>query len=198
MQNGKEKVKELREKTGAGMMACKDALRESEGNIEKAIEILRCKGIASAEKKQMREAREGQIESYIHTGGKLGVLVEVNCETDFVAKCDDFKYLCREIAMQIAALSPRYVAKEDVEEEVLLKEKDIYKTQLGNVGKPEKIIEKIIEGKLQKFYEQVCLLEQPYIREEKKKVKEVIAEVVGKIGENIKVKKFVRFKIGEC
>lgn len=198
MQNAIEKVKELREKTGAGMMACKDAIQESEGNIEKAIEILRKKGIASAEKKQIRETTQGQIESYIHAGGKLGVLVEVNCETDFVAKCDDFKNLCKEIAMQIAASSPRYVEKVDVEEETLLKEKDIYKTQLLKEGKPEKIIEKIIEGKLQKFYEENCLLEQPYIREEKKKVKEVIAEAVGKIGENIKVKKFVRFKIGEC
>ncbi len=198
MQNVIEKVKELREKTGAGMMACKDALQESEGNIEKAIENLRKKGIASAEKKQIRETTQGQIESYIHAGGKLGVLVEVNCETDFVAKCDDFKNLCKEIAMQIAASSPQYVSKEDIEEETLSKEKDIYKTQLLKEGKPEKIIEKIIEGKLQKFYEQVCLLEQPYIREEKKKLQEIIKEAVGKIGENIKVKRFVRFKIGEC
>lgn len=192
-----DKIKKLREKTGVGMMACKEALQEACGDMEKAIEILRKKGQATAEKKATRETNQGRIESYIHPGDKLGVLVEVNCETDFVAKCDDFKTLCREIAMQIAASSPQYISKEDVPEEVILKEKEIYKEQLLREGKPEKIIDKIIEGKLQKFYDYVCLLEQPYIREEKRKVKDIISDLVGKVGENIKVKRFVRFKVGE-
>lgn len=197
MEISSEKIKELREKTGVGVMSCKEALAESSGDIEKAVEILRKKGIASAEKKAHRETNQGAIEAYIHSGAKLGVLVEVNCESDFVAKSDDFKLLCKEIAMQIAASNPLYISKEDIPEDVILREKEIYREQLLKEKKPEKIIDKIIEGKLQKFYDAICLLEQPYIREEKKKVKDIIAEVIAKIGENIKVKRMARFKIGE-
>ncbi|MCX7770615.1 MAG: translation elongation factor Ts [Proteobacteria bacterium] len=192
-----EMVKELREKTGAGMMECKKALEASNGDMEKAIVFLRERGMAAAQKKASRAANEGLIASYIHAGGKIGVLVEVNCETDFVARNDDFKELAKDIAMQIAAVKPLYVKREDVPEDVLAKEKEIYLTQAKNSGKPEKVWDKIVEGKLESFYQEVCLYEQPFIKDPKMKIKDLIAQAVGKIGENIQVKRFVRFQIGE-
>ncbi len=190
-------VKELRDKTGAGFMDCKKALQEANGDIEKAIDILKKKGIAKAAKKASRTASDGLIASYIHHGGKIGVLVEVNCETDFVAKTDDFKTLVNEIAMQIAAANPLYVKREDIPEDVLQREKEIYKAQALESGKPEKIVDKIVEGKIQKYYKEVCLLEQPYIRDDEKTVQDLINEAIAKLGENIVVRRFVRFVLGE-
>lgn len=192
-----EQVKELREKTGAGMMECKKALEASNGDMEKAIVYLRERGVAAAQKKATRVAKEGLIGSYIHAGGKIGVLVEVNCETDFVARNDDFKELVKDIAMQIAAVKPLYVKREDIPQEVLEKEKEIYLTQAKNSGKPEKVWDKIVEGKLESFYQEVCLYDQPFIKEQKMKVKDLITQAVGKIGENIQVRRFVRFQLGE-
>jgi len=192
-----EMVKELREKTGAGMMECKKALEATNGDMEKAILFLRERGMAAAQKKASRTAKEGLIASYIHAGGKIGVLVEVNCETDFVARNDDFKELVKDIAMQIAAVKPLYVKREDVPEDVLAKEKEIYLTQAKNSGKPEKVWDKIVEGKLESYYQEVCLYEQPFIKDPKIKIKDLIAQAVGKIGENIQVKRFVRFQLGE-
>ena len=189
-------VKELRERTGAGMMECKKALQEAGGDMEKAMEILRKKGIAKAEKKASRATKEGIIGSYIHMGGKIGVLVEVNCETDFVARTDEFQNLVKDIAMQIAAMNPKYVSKEDVPEEVIEKEKTIYREQALASGKPEHVVDKIVEGKLNKFFEEVCLLEQDFIKDDSKKVKDVITEVIAKLGENIRVARFVRFQVG--
>ncbi len=190
-------VKELRERTGAGMMACKKALQETDGDIEKAVDKLREMGLASAAKKAGREANEGKIASYIHAGGKIGVLVEVNCETDFVANTDDFNQLCKDIAMHIAAAAPLYVKKEDVPEEELNKEKEIMKEQLRQQGKPENILDKIVEGKIEKYYEEVCLLEQPFIKDSEIKIKDLIQNTIAKLGENIVVRRFARFKIGE-
>lgn len=192
-----EMVKELREKTGAGMMECKKALEATNGDMEKAILFLRERGMAAAQKKASRVAKEGLIASYIHAGGKIGVLVEVNCETDFVARNEDFKELVKDIAMQIAAVKPLYVKREDVPEDVLAKEKEIYLTQAKNSGKPEKVWDKIVEGKLESYYQEVCLYEQPFIKDPKLKIKDLIAQAVGKIGENIQVKRFVRFQLGE-
>lgn len=192
-----EMVKELREKTGAGMMECKKALQATNGDMEKAILFLRERGMAAAQKKASRTAKEGLIASYIHAGGKIGVLVEVNCETDFVARNDDFKELVKDIAMQIAAVKPLYVKREDVPEDVLAKEKEIYLSQAKNSGKPEKVWDKIVEGKLESYYQEVCLYEQPFIKDPKIKIKDLIAQAVGKIGENIRVKRFVRFQLGE-
>lgn len=192
-----EMVKELREKTGAGMMECKKALEATNGDMEKAILFLRERGMAAAQKKASRTAKEGLIASYIHAGGKIGVLVEINCETDFVARNDDFKELAKDIAMQIAAVKPLYVKREDVPEDVLAKEKEIYLTQAKNSGKPEKVWDKIVEGKLESYYQEVCLYEQPFIKDPKIKIKDLIAQAVGKIGENIQVKRFVRFQLGE-
>ncbi len=189
-------VKELRERTGAGMMDCKKALEEAGGDMEKAMEILKKKGIAKAEKKAAREAKEGIIGSYIHMGGKIGVLVEVNCETDFVARTDEFQQLVKDIAMQIAAMSPKYISVEDVPQEVVEKEKAIYREQALAAGKPEKVVDRIVEGKLQKFFEEVCLLEQRFIKDDSKKVKDVITEAIAKLGENIRVSRFVRFQVG--
>ncbi len=189
-------VKELREKTGAGIMDCKRALQEAGGDMEKALDILKKKGIAKAEKKATREAKEGLIGSYIHMGGKIGVLVEVNCETDFVARTQEFQQLVKDIAMQIAAMSPLYVSKEDVPQEVIEREKAIYREQALKAGKPEHVVEKIVEGKLNKFFEDICLLEQPFIRDDSKKVKDLITEAIAKLGENIKVSRFVRFQVG--
>ncbi|WP_022669575.1 translation elongation factor Ts [Hippea alviniae] len=190
-------VKELRERTGAGMMACKKALQETDGDIEKAIDKLREMGLASAAKKAGREANEGKITSYIHAGGKIGVLVEVNCETDFVANTDDFNQLCKDIAMHIAAAAPLYVKREDIPEEELNKEKEIMKEQLRQQGKPENILDKIVEGKIEKYYEEVCLLEQPFIKDSEVKIKDLIQNAIAKLGENIVVRRFARFKIGE-
>ncbi len=189
-------IKKLREKTNAGVVDCKKALRESGGDIEKAIEILRKQGAALASKKVGRLATEGRIESYIHLGGKIGVLVEVNCESDFVARNDDFKAFVKDIAMQVAASSPLYVKREDVAESAIKKETDIIKAQ-AFVGKPASAIEKIVEGKLIKFYEEVCLLEQPFIKDPSMKVKDILTSMIAKIGENILIRRFVRFQVGE-
>jgi len=192
-----EMVKELREKTGAGMMECKKALEASNGDMEKAILYLRERGMAAAQKKASRVAKEGLITSYIHAGGKIGVLVEINCETDFVARNDEFKELAKDIAMQIAAAKPLYVKKEDVPQEVIEKEKEIYLAQAKASGKPEKVWDKIVEGKLESFFQEVCLYEQPFIKDSKLRIKDLIAQAVGKIGENIQVKRFVRYQLGE-
>ncbi|MGQ9561385.1 MAG: translation elongation factor Ts [Candidatus Oleimicrobiaceae bacterium] len=190
-------VKALREKTGAGFMDCKKALAEANGDVDKAIEVLRKKGIATAQKKAGREAREGVIESYIHPGSRLGVLLEVNCETDFVAKTDQFKTLARDLAMQVAAANPRVVRREDLPAEVIDKELDIYRTQARNEGKPEPVVERIAQGKLEKFYQEVCLLEQSFIRDPNKSVNDLLTEYIAKLGENIVVRRFVRFQLGE-
>jgi elongation factor Ts len=190
-------VKELREKTGAPMGDCKNALVEAKGDIEGAIVVLRKKGVATAAKKATRTTSEGSVASYIHAGGKIGVLVEVNCESDFVARTDDFKNLVHDIAMHIAATDPRFIRKEDVTPEAYEKEKDIYRAQAVQTGKPAPVIEKIVEGKMTKFYEEVCLYEQPFIKEQTITVSQLIASVIGKLGENISVKRFARFKVGD-
>lgn len=190
-------VKELREETGVGIMDCKKALVKADGDIEKAKKILREEGIAKAEKKADRATKNGRIESYIHMGGRIGVLVQVNCETDFVAKNEEFIKLTKELAMQIAASNPDYISIEDIPEDVLAKEREILRNLTLKEGKPEKIVDKIVEGRLKKFYEQVCLLEQPYIRDDKMKVKDLIKQTIAKIGENIKVVRFARFSLGD-
>lgn len=187
-------IKVLREKTNAGVVACKKALREADGNVDKAIEILRKQGVAMATKKGGRAAKEGRIESYIH-GGKIGVLVEVNCETDFVARNDDFKTFVKDIAMQVAASNPLYVKKEDVSESAIKKETEIIKAQL--TGKPAQAAEKIIEGKLTKFFQEVCLVEQPFIKDQSMTVKDILASMIAKIGENVIIRRFVRYQVGE-
>jgi elongation factor Ts len=192
-----EKVKELRERTGIGMMECKAALGECGCDMDKAIEILRKKGHARAEAKSSRAAKEGMIGSYIHMNGRIGVLIEVNCESDFVARNCEFQELVKELAMQIAAAKPRYIASTDVPEDVVAKEKEIIKAQLGDMKKPPEIMEKIVVGKLGKFFEEICLLDQPYIRDDKLKVRDLLTQLVAKIGENIKVGRFARFEIGQ-
>jgi len=190
-------VKDLREKTGAGMMDCKNALVEAKGDTEQAIVILRKKGLASAQKKAARVAAEGMIGHYIHAGGKLGVLVEVNCETDFAARSDEFQILVKDIAMHIAAQNPLYVRREDVPGEVLEKEKEIYKDQARSAGKPANIVDKIAEGKLESYYEMACLYDQKFVKDPNVTVKDLINNLVAKIGENIQVRRFARFKTGE-
>lgn len=190
-----ELVKRLREKTKAGFQDCKIALDEADGDIEKAIVILRKKGVDVARKKTGRITKEGVIGGYLHMSNKLGVLVEINCETDFVARNDDFKSFAKEIAMQVAASNPRYISVEDIPEDVIKKEKEILKE--GIKGKPPHIIDKIVEGKLKKFYEEVCLLEQPLIKDPKRKVKELLSDLILKIGENIVIRRFIRFQVGE-
>jgi elongation factor Ts len=190
-------VKDLREKSGAGMMDCKKALQESDGDLEKSIELLRKKGIAAAEKRADRAANEGRIESYIHPGSKLGVLVEINCETDFVAKTDNFKNFAHDIAMHVAASSPRFIKREDVDQKSIDKEMEIYKDQAKDQGKPEAIIEKIAAGKLDKFYSEVCLLEQPFVKDPNISIKDLLTDTIAKLGENITINKFSRLKIGE-
>jgi elongation factor Ts len=190
-------VKKLREKTGAGIMDCKKALEKSGGDIDKAIDYLREQGITAATKKASRIAKEGMIYSYIHPGDKLGVLLELNCETDFVARTEDFKLLAKDIAMQIAATNPLVAARSDLSPEILEKEKEIYRTQAINEGKPEKIIDRIIEGKLEKYFQEVCLLEQPFVKDQDRTVKDRINETLAKLGENISVKRFVRFRLGD-
>ena len=190
-------VKTLREMTGAGILDCKKALQETGGNLEEAVELLRKKGIAKAAKKAGRETKEGLIHAYIHAGGRVGVLLELNCETDFVARNDLFKELANEIALQIAAMKPKYVSREDVPKDVLEKEGEIIREAALAEGKPPHIAEKIAEGKLEKFFKEVCLLEQPYIRDDKKTIEELIKEYIAKIGENIKVSRFCRYEIGE-
>lgn len=190
-----DSIKRLREKTSAGVVDCKKALKESNGDIDKAIEILRKSGAVLASKKAGRTAKEGRIESYIHLGGKIGVLVEINCESDFVARNDDFKVFVKDVAMQIAASSPLYLNKEDVPEEAIKKEKEIIRAQIKD--KPAAAAEKIIEGKLNKFFEDVCLMEQPFIKDTNLKVKDILTSMIAKIGENVVIKRFVRYMLGE-
>ncbi len=190
-------VKELREKTGAGIMDCKQALAECEGDLEKSIDFLRKKGLATAKKRAGRATHEGVVQSYIHMGGKIGVLVEVNCETDFVAKTDNFLEFAKNIAMQIAATNPVGIAAEDVPAEVVEREKAIYKAQALETGKPENVVEKIAEGKLQKFFKENCLISQQFIKDTSLSIQDVLNETVGKTGEKISIKRFARFQIGE-
>jgi len=191
-------VKELREKTGAPMMDCKQALTEAKGNLEEAVVLLRKKGVSVAAKKATRVTSEGSVASYIHAGGKIGVLVEVNCESDFVARTEDFKELVHDIAMHIAASDPKYVRKEDVTKADFDREKEIYLDQAIKSGKPAHIAEKIVAGKMEKFYEEVCLLEQPFIKDQTISISQLIAAKIGKLGENIAVRRFARFKVGEA
>jgi elongation factor Ts len=191
-----ELVKELREKTGVGFMECKSALQESNGNIEAAVTILRKRGLASLAKKSGRETKDGLIGAYIHNG-KIGVMLEVNCETDFVARNPDFQALVKDLAMHIAASDPRFIRKEDVTEEVLAKEREIYGEQARATGKPENVLDKIVEGRMSKFYSEVCLLEQPFVKDPAITVRDHIAVHIQKIGENIQVRRFVRYKLGE-
>jgi elongation factor Ts len=190
-------VKELRDRTGAGMMECKSALVEANGNVAEAEIILRKRGISSAAKKATRATRQGVIGSYIHAGSQLGVLVEVNCESDFVARTTDFQELVKDVAMQIAAADPQFIRKEDVTAEVLEKEKSIQRARAIQEGKPEKMADKIVEGRMQKFYEEICLYEQPFIRENSTTIADLIKAKIAKLGENISVSRFVRFKVGE-
>jgi len=194
-----EQVKELRERTGAGVMDCKAALDAAKGDMQGAIEHLRKKGLADAAKKAHREAKDGVVTSYIHPGAKIGVLVEVNCETDFVARTDDFQQLVKDIAMQVAAANPSYVSREDVPGAVVEKEREIYRTQMADQKKPAQVIDKIIEGKLEKFYAESCLMEQPFIRDAsgKTRLRDMVDQATAKMGENITVSRFARFKIGE-
>lgn len=190
-------VKELRERTGAGMLDCKKALDETGGDIDKAIALLREKGLAAAANKAGRIATEGVVESYIHAGGRIGVLVEVNCETDFVAKTDQFREFARDIAMQIAAANPKFVRREEVPADEIEKEKEILKNQALNEGKPEKIVEKMVEGRISKYYEEYCLMEQSFIKDPDKTISELLNEKISKIGENISIRRFVRYELGE-
>lgn len=190
-------VQQLREKTGAGIMDCKRALTETEGDLEKAIEALRKKGLAAAAKKSGRTTSEGTIASYIHTGGKIGVLVEVNCETDFVARTDQFQQLVKDISMQIAAANPLYVKDEEVPESVLAKEREIYRAQFSNSGKPEKVIENIVEGKVKTYLKEVCLYNQPFVKDAEKTVQQLVSETIAQLGENINIRRFARFVLGE-
>src|SRR6202000_723584 len=191
-------VKELREKSGAPMGDCLKALQESKGDMEEAFVILRKRGMASAQKKASRSTNEGAVGTYIHAGGKIGVLIEVKCESDFVARTEDFQELLKDIAMHIAATDPRYIRKEDVTAEDLEREKEVYRAQAAATGKPAPVVEKIVEGKMSKFYEEVCLLEQPFIKEQSVAIKDLLATKVGKLGENIAVKRFARFKVGDA
>ena len=190
-------VQELRTATGAGMMDCKKALAESEGNLEKAVELLRKRGLATAAKKSGRVTSEGLVASYIHGGGKLGVLIEVNCETDFVAKTELFQQLVKDISMHIAASNPTYLKREDVPADVIAKEREIYRAQLAESKKPENVIEKIIDGKLEKFFSEVCLNEQPFVKDPDRTVQQLVTDAIAKLGENLNIRRFVRFVLGE-
>ena len=190
-------VKELRAATGSGIMDCKKVLAEADGDMDKAIDLLRKKGLAKAAKRAGRSTSEGLIYSYIHTGAKLGVLIEVNCESDFVAKTEDFETFVKDIAMHIAAANPAGLAPEDVDQSVIEKEREIYRAQMLEEGKPENIIDKIVDGKVEKYYKEVCLLSQQYIKDPQKTVEDVLKETIGKVGENIQIKRFSRFQIGE-
>jgi elongation factor Ts len=191
-------VKDLRDKTGAPMMDCKQALTEAKGDLEQAVIILRKKGMASMQKKAARVTSEGSVASYIHAGGKIGVLVEVNCESDFVARTDDFKELVHDIAMHIAASDPKFIRREDVTPEAFEREKEIYRAQAKATGKPDNVVERIVEGKMGKFYEEVCLYEQPFIKDQTVNISQLIASKIGKLGENISVRRFARFKVGDA
>ena len=192
-----EQVKQLRDKTGAVMMDCKTALTETDGDMDKAVDLLRKKGLASAAKRAGRATKDGMIGHYIHLGGKVGVIVEVNCETDFVARTEDFQVLAKELAMHIAAAAPLYVKREDVPADVIEKEKEIYRAQFAGSGKPANVIDKIAEGKLESYYAQVCLLDQPSVRDPNVTIKQMVANAVAKTGENVTVSRFARFKLGE-
>lgn len=197
MKTSSQLVKELREKTGVGIMDCKNALQEANGDINEAIDILRKKGIAKSQKREGRITSEGRIQSYIHMGGKIGVLVEVNCETDFTAKTEDFTSFAKNLSMQIAATNPISLYPEDLPAEDMEREKEIYRVQALELGKPEKVVEKIIEGKLKKFYSDVCLLEQAYVKDPDKTVQDLLDDLKAKTGENIQIRRFVRFQLGE-
>lgn len=190
-------VRALREKTGVGLMDCKEALKATGGNMDKAVDYLREKGLAKLAKRSARAATEGLVASYIHTGGKVGTMVEVNCETDFVAKTDDFQAFVKDVAMQITAANPTYIAREDIPEEVKDKEKEIYRNQARESGKPEKILDKIADGKLEKYFQEVCLLEQPFIKDPDVTIKKLLEGLVTKLGEKILVRRFARFQLGE-
>ena len=190
-------VKDLRDRTGAGFTACREALIEAGGDLDKAAVVLRKKGQAAAQKKAQRATSEGLVGSYIHAGGRIGVLVEINCESDFVARTEDFQRLCHEVAMHIAALDPRFLRREEVTQEILDRERDIYREQAKQTGKPENVIDKIVNGKMEKFYEENCLYEQHFIKDEGMTVKELIDQAIAKVGENIGIRRFSRFKIGE-
>jgi elongation factor Ts len=190
-------VKELRERTGAGFAACREALIETKGDIEQAINVLRKKGQAAAQKKAQRATSEGMVGYYIHAGGKIGVLVEINCESDFVARTEDFQRLCHDVAMHIAALDTRFVRREDVTQEILDREREIYKAQARATGKPEAVAEKIVNGKMEKFYEENCLYEQHFIKDESLTVGEMVSQMIHKLGENISIRRYARFKVGE-
>jgi elongation factor Ts len=192
-----ELVKDLRQRTGAGVVDCKKALQEAKGNVDAAIDYLRRKGLATAAKKAGRIASDGLVSSYIHMGGKMGVLVEVNCETDFVAKTEDFQTFVKNIAMHIAAANPQYIRREEIPEEVSEKERDIYRTQALDTGKPAKVIDKIVEGKMERFYSEVCLMEQTYIKDADLTIKELFDAMIAKVGENISIRRFSRFQLGE-
>jgi elongation factor Ts len=192
-----EMVKELREETGAGVLDCKNALQEADGDFDKAVEYLRQKGLAAAAKRADRAANEGTIGSYVHAGSRLAALVEVNCETDFVAKTDDFLDLAHDLAMQVVAAKPKYLLPEDVPAEVIEAEKETYRAEMEDSGKPEHVIDKIIEGKLQKYYQEACLVQQPFIKDEGLTVQDLVTQVAAKLGENIVVRRFVRFELGE-
>lgn len=189
-------IKDLREKTGAGMLDCRNALQETDGDLDKAVDLLREKGLSKAAKKSSRIAAEGLVESYVH-GGRIGVLVEVNSETDFVAKTDEFKDFVKDIAMQIAASSPKYVSRDEVPEEIVNHEKEVLTQQAMNEGKPQNIAEKMVEGRIEKFYKEIVLLEQPFIKDPDKTIETLLKEKIAKIGENIKIRRFVRFEVGE-
>lgn len=190
-------VKELRERTGAAMMDCKRALEEAKGDVEKAIQVLREKGLSSAAKKAGRATKEGCIFSYVHPGSRIGVLIEINCETDFVARTEDFQELGKNLAMQVAAAAPLVVRREELPEEAIAKEREIYRKQAESSGKPENVIDKIVEGKLEKFYHEACLMEQPYIKNDKETVEDLVKAAIAKLGENIVVRRFARFQLGE-
>jgi elongation factor Ts len=192
-----ELVKDLRQRTGAGVIDCKAALQEAQGNMEAAIDYLRRKGLATAAKKAGRIATDGLVSSYIHAGGKMGVLVEINCETDFVAKTEDFQTFVKNIAMHIAAANPQYIRREEIPEEVLERERAIYRTQAQESGKPQKVVDKIVEGKMERFYSEVCLLEQTYVRDSDLTIKELLDAMIAKVGENVTIRRFARFQLGE-
>jgi elongation factor Ts len=192
-----ELLKDLRQRTGAGVIDCKAALQEAQGNMEAAIDYLRRKGLATAAKKAGRIATDGLVSSYIHAGGKMGVLVEINCETDFVAKTEDFQTFVKNIAMHIAAANPQYIRREEIPEEVLERERAIYRTQAQDSGKPQKVIDKIVEGKMERFFSEVCLLEQTYVRDSDLTIKELLDAMIAKVGENVTIRRFVRFQLGE-
>lgn len=189
-------VKELRQRTGAGMMDCKVALKETNGDVDKAIEYLRVKGLAKAQKKAGRETSEGLVASYIHPGSRIGVLVEVSCETDFVARTEDFQQFTQDVAMQIAAASPIGVSRDEIPEEVVARERELFRSEAIEQGKPEKIVDKIVDGRLEKYYSEVCLLDQPFIKDDSKTISDLLNELISKLGENVKIARFARFQIG--